>query len=363
MNILVFGNGTLSLGQQERKICSEIAKKGHTVYILYNGDKNLFDVGKVPEEPNMHSIELPYSYYHYPNLLKALGSVKETINVVLGMDQSVCSYVSEYKKMNPQTPCYCMFLDLPMHVVGGKDKINYNFNYSQRYFYWLTSGLEIDGIIWNNTIAQETFKSMYNRDSYLVWYCLPEDSFFEDNYVNEAILQKKEYIIACNRLIEYKGTHLLVEAMRRLPYDYVHIAISGENMQEFYKNTKKAIKGNFSLIEKAGEFQKMKLIAEAYCLVYPQITEWMGGLPPTEAMSVRTPVVAFDYPVLRELYGDCVLWAKPKSISDLRKKIQLLYKDKDLYSELQIKGYDRFKKYFTKEIMAMNLLKILEDNK
>lgn len=51
------------------------------------------------------------------------------------------------------------------------------------------------------------------------------------------------------------------------------------------------------------------LYAGASALVFPSRYEGFG-LPPLQALAARVPVVAADLPVLREVLGDCALWAQ-----------------------------------------------------
>jgi len=348
MNILIFGNGTLSLAHQERKICVKFAELGHKVYLLCNVQRKLFDVGELPSHPNLIILDIPAEKYNYKEL-----EINDEIDVVLGMDQSVCPFVADYKRITHKK-AFCIFLDLPIHCIDGKDPVNYNFEYAQRYYYWLTCGLELDSIIFNNSVAVEEFKRLYNRDSKLVWYPV-----VDDDYLNLYIVNKSDYVVGCNRLVPYKGTSLLVDALRRLPYRYKHISVSGD-IKKFVQVTSQILgKDRFSLIYQASEQDKMQIIADAYLIVYPQITEWVGGMSILEGMSVKTPGVCFDYSVLRELYDDCVLYVRKKSVTDMREQIKKLYEDKDLYLDLQIRGYERFKKYFMRKVMIENLLKVM----
>jgi len=348
MNILIFGNGTLSLAQQERKIAVKFAEQGHKTYLVCNTKRKLYDVGILPTHQNLIILDIPAESYDVSQL-----SINDKIDIVLGMDQSVCPFVADYKRRF-FTKSYCIFLDLPMHVIDGKDAVNYNFNYAQRYYYWLTCGLELDSIIFNNTVAVEEFKRLYNRDAELVWYPVVEDDYLE-NHKDEIVDQG--YVLGCNRIIPYKGTQFLVDAIRRLPYQYKHIAVSGDT-QKFIENTKQTLGSRFSYVIQCDELDKMKFMGNAHIIVYPQVVDWIGGMSILEGMSVETPGVCFDYDVLRELYSDCVLYAKKKSVVDLRAQITKLYEDKDLYLDLKNRGYERFKKYFTREVMVNNLLKV-----
>jgi glycosyltransferase involved in cell wall biosynthesis len=125
------------------------------------------------------------------------------------------------------------------------------------------------------------------------------------------------------------------------------------------KSIAKEFPYDVKFFEKLGENEKMCMFWNAKLVVYPQIVEWIGGMSIIEGMSVKTPGICFDYPVLRELYGDCTIYAKPKNFMDLREKIKLLYEDEYLNRELAVKGYERFKRYFTREVMAGNLIGVL----
>ena len=359
MNILVFGNGSLSVAQQERKLCVEFAKKGHTVHLLTTESNKLFNVGKLPKHDNLIIYDLPYGQYRYDFL-----PVPDDIDVALGMDQSVSQFVVEYKKRTGKR-AYCMFLDFPVHVIdsGGSD---YNFDYSQRYYYWIMCGLELDGIIFNNTVAVEEFYKRYKKESHLVWYAVSNDDCYE-NYAGTEDWEnwskdhaQGDYIAGLNRIIKYKGVHHMMEALKYLDYDYLHGFVSGDPkyMEEVYSAAKK-LPQNVTFFEKNGEIEKMRLLYGAKVVVYPQITEWIGGMSIIEAWSVKTPGVCFDYPVLKELYGDCALYAKPGDPISLADKVNTLMTDNDMNLEMARNGYDRFKKHFTKEVMAQNILEVI----
>lgn len=69
--------------------------------------------------------------------------------------------------------------------------------------------------------------------------------------------------------------------------------------------------------------QIAQLMSEATALVMPSIYEGYG-MPVTEAMAVKTPVIASDIPVLHESSGEAALFFDPKSPADLAKKIAKL---------------------------------------
>ncbi len=355
MNILVFGNGTLSVAQQERKICVEIAKKGHKVFLICNRPNILFNVGMIEKHENLKIFEIPMNDLKLEDFSTFSN---EKMDVCLGMDQSVVPLVAEYKKRF-HIPSYCMFLDFPVHVIDGKDPVNYNYQYSQRFYYWINCAMEIDSIIFNNTVAVEEFYKRYKRDSKLVWYAVMEDDYLY-NLDCSVNIPTKDYVFGCNRVIPYKGTDIALQSMKRLPYEYKHAFVSADSKEiSKLKSIAKEFPYNVKFFEKLSENEKMNMFWNAKLIVYPQIIEWIGGMSILEGMSVKTPGICFDYPVLRELYDDCVIYAKPKNFMDLREKIKQLYEDEYLNKELAVKGYERFKRYFTREVMAYKLIEVL----
>ncbi len=352
MNILVFGNGSLSIADQEHKLSLEFAKMGHCVYLLCNKKNRLFDSGKTEEHKNLITIDLPFQEYRYEHL-----TLDHKPDVCIGMDQSVSPFVAEYRD-RARVPSYCMFLDLPIHVIDGKDAVNYNPTYSQRYYYWINCALELDGVIFNNSVAVDEFKRRYKRKAHLVFYSVSQDNALD----NFDYSPSKDYVFGCNRIISYKRTDLALQAIRRTDYAYKHSFVSGDKveMEKTYAIAN-ASPNKFMFYEKASEDRKMELFYNAKLTVYPQMTEWIGGLSILESWSVKTPGVCFDYPVLRELYADCVLYVKPGSVIQLREAITQLYEDEDLSADLIEKGYNRFKQYFTRKVMAESLLEVIEN--
>lgn len=346
--ILVFGNGSLSVAQQERRIAIEMAKLGHKVTLLCNENYRIFELGDLLTHPNLTILNMPFSGYRYDNLV-----LDEKPDICVGMDQSVCPFVSEYKSYE-KIPGYCMFLDFPVHVINGQDLMNYNYQYAQRYYYWLQCSLELDGVFFNNGVAQEEYYKRYKKTSSLVFYAVMSDGYL-DRFSEET--PTKDYVFGCHRLIPYKGTDLLVKALKRLDYKYKQAFVSGDKNHLFIlESLIKELSQPAEFFNKLSEPEKMFMFYNARLVVYPQITEWIGGMSIIEGWSVKTPGVCFDYPVLRELYQDCVVYAKPNSILDLREKIDMLYKDEAMQKEMAEKGYERYLQYFTPKNMAANML-------
>ena len=346
--------GSLSVAFQEYKIALEFAKKGHVVYLICNKPNSHFEVGKLEKHENLKTIEIPHSSYKYDLL-----DINDKIDVCLGMDQSVSPFVAEYQERR-KVPGYCMFLDMPIHAIDGRDLDNYNSKYSQSYYYWINCALSLTGVIFNNSVAVDEFKKRYKRDAHLVFYSVTQD----DALSSFEAPPTKDYVFGCNRIIPYKRVDLAVEAIIKTPYDYKHVFISGDKSEmDKINDLAPEADNKFVFYQGVSEDKKMEFFYNAKLVVYTQMVKWIGGLSILEGMSVKTPGVCFDYPALRELYGDCALYAEPGNVDQLSKAITDLYEDDDLNADVAERGYARFQQYFTREVMADNLLEVIKNGK
>lgn len=80
----------------------------------------------------------------------------------------------------------------------------------------------------------------------------------------------------------------------------------------------------------------------ATMLVFASLYEGFG-LPPLEAMSYGTPVLASRAASIPEVCGDAALYCDPYSIDDIAAKMELLVRVKKLRQTLIEKGYERIK--------------------
>lgn len=82
----------------------------------------------------------------------------------------------------------------------------------------------------------------------------------------------------------------------------------------------------------------------ASMFVFPSLYEGFG-LPPLEAMVAKTPVLASNIEVLKELLGDSCLYFDPHNAEDMKVKILETLKNQELRSKLISKGSHRVNLY------------------
>jgi len=86
------------------------------------------------------------------------------------------------------------------------------------------------------------------------------------------------------------------------------------------------------------------LYARATALVFPSTYEGFG-LPPLQALAVGLPVVAADIPVLREVLGDCALFARPSDPGSFADGVRAAAKSDSVVRDVIERGRTHARKF------------------
>ncbi len=103
------------------------------------------------------------------------------------------------------------------------------------------------------------------------------------------------------------------------------------------------------------------LYQEAEAFVFPTLSEGFG-LPGLEAMAVSCPVLCSDILVLREIYGNAVIYFNPLDSTDIAEKIKEFLSDEKGRGKLKLLGSELVKKYSWQK-MANETLKVYKEAK
>ena len=135
---------------------------------------------------------------------------------------------------------------------------------------------------------------------------------------------REKRIVLVTRAIrgEHKGfqglSELVTEAMRG--YTLVMIVGAGDIPQAFRKDLEKrcAVHGvELAVRYRITDREKFMEIKQARLMLFPSLFEGFG-LPPLESLYCNTPCVAFDLPVLREVFGENLIYARHGDWADFR---------------------------------------------
>lgn len=169
------------------------------------------------------------------------------------------------------------------------------------------------------------------------------------------------------RLTEYKGVYDLIEI-----WDLVVKSINNATLAIIGTGNKKVVNRIKDLIRIKNLEANIKLLGfignnnERFCIVksskilaYPSHEESFC-LSIAESIALGTPVVAYDLPVYKEIYGNSITYAKLLDTNDFSNKIIKLLNDETLLTYYSKLGLEVVKKYNTencakKEMLIMSI--------
>jgi glycosyltransferase involved in cell wall biosynthesis len=228
------------------------------------------------------------------------------------------------------------------------------------------------GIISISDSIKHTIEELYGIDL-SAKFCKKVYLGVEEVPAGEKRTKNDEYIklLFVGRLERRKGVHTIFEALPRILMENenvtmefigntgIHDAALNTTFEAYfrdkYENEPWYNRARF--LGEASDEVKMTKYTECDIFIAPSLYESFGIIL-VEAMSAGKPVVCANAGGMKEIVvdGETGYAIEPEDSGQLYEKIKLLIDNKELREELGKKGYARYKKYFTNEVMTKNSL-------
>lgn len=136
-------------------------------------------------------------------------------------------------------------------------------------------------LIANSKNVQNRIKKYYKKESQLIYPPVK---------ISPSLLnpKNKKYFICLSRLVKQKGIDLAIRTCKKYNLPLMVVGDGSE-----FENLKKISNKNIRFVRHCSDSEKSVLLAGAKALIYLSIEEDFG-IVPIEAMSVGTPVIAFN---------------------------------------------------------------------
>lgn len=190
-----------------------------------------------------------------------------------------------------------------------------------------------DEIIVLSRAAQDYFKSVYGRETKLIYNGLPQMTDQPAELITEKYgLNRGDYILYLGRITPEKGVHYLIDAFRQSqPDKKLVIAGGASNTDAYFEQLRNQAKDLDNVIFTGFVQGRMleELYSNAYIYVLPSDLEGMP-LSLLEALSHNNCCLVSDIPENRDVVGDCGVTFKKGDARDLAAKIAMLANDEKL---------------------------------
>jgi glycosyltransferase involved in cell wall biosynthesis len=201
------------------------------------------------------------------------------------------------------------------------------------------------------------------------------DSFPELSSLSQEKTQGKKIVLFVGRLERRKGIDLLLEATEAiLEEPSALLVIAGrdtggwtEKFKECAAKLGKSSEDRIVLLGEVSDATREKLLAHAYCLIFPSRYESFG-LVPLEGFVHGTPAIASNSGAIPEVVvdGDCGLLYREEDANALASKVRDLLSDPKLRDRLSLGAKARVRKLSSRNsaIHSVNLYaRLMRDNR
>ena len=306
-------------------LCNKFCEKGHNVTCVVQNEDSYDRDEPVVEHKNLTRIDVSYSVlFSGKGLVEQLKDVisNTKTDIIFGSHAPMAPLI-QYLANLYKIPWGIMILDIPSDLMYAQRKR------MKQWLLWFDTMKMADAIIFNTNIARDEydrFTGQWFNEAYVIPYAINTPEKFDMSGVDI----KGDYVISVCRLTYQKNCSIIPKALSLLNMPKKYIAIGKVSHPPELEEIKKICKENdieFEHHEMITETKKFELIRDSAMVIYPQESEYIGGLNPFEGMFCGKSVIANDYKVLRDLYTDYAIYFN-NTPEDLATKIAYVYNKK-----------------------------------
>ena len=202
------------------------------------------------------------------------------------------------------------------------------FGYKQVISHAISSAVDI--IVPTNTVKNQILSNYPKLQPHII-HPIPEapDPIFTPKPTHEVSLDHLGFTIPTNYILfvgnayPHKNLKVLLDAFRLLKDSALHLIIVSKRNQFLSRTLAPYEPRYIHVLSELNDLELVEIVRRAKVLITPSLMEGYG-LVGLEAMMVKTPVIASNIPVYREVYGDKVVYFDPTQPTDLAQKISKL---------------------------------------
>jgi len=311
-------------------LCNEFCKNGHEVTCVVQDSDEYDKDNSVEEHENLTRVNVSMEHFFIPAKMKSALAKELTtkkFDIVFGSHAPVSSSVKEISEMKG-IPWGIMLLDIP------KDLMERDRKRMLQWTGWFDMLKYANQIIFNTHVARDVYydytKQWFSNDNVITY-----GTAFKPEYFKAGKDIKGDYIVSMCRLTNVKAVSNITIALAPLNVPLKQVVVGRDRGDlENIKYISNQHSVEIEHYENVTENEKYELIKNSAMVIYPQRSEYIGGLNPWEAMYVGKPVICYDYKVLKDLYGnDGVQYVDKNAGNGLSRKILEVYYLKEEFKD------------------------------
>lgn len=185
----------------------------------------------------------------------------------------------------------------------------------------MEASLHADMILAISRLSCDMAKQFFTKSPAYFEYAYPPIHTQVADSIPAPYERDKRILIISRFTPRYKNSHRFVEVLSEACRGYEFVLMENGLMSqrtiEAYSSACRRYGATFRQVKAVSEKEKFTLLKSCALTVYPSTFEGYG-LPPVESLYCGVPCIAFDLPVLRQVHGNDLIYARKGDFADFR---------------------------------------------